>query len=143
MFMSALKRDEGIYLPLNQDEDLEMTKKRSSRRGRKYLTLLMMLSGMVSFILFVATYMAFNATARAFSVSKEPTQPLLLISIDGFRYDYLYRGLTPNLARLARSGLHGPMKPQFPTYTFPNHYSLVTGLYPESHGIVGNAFYDP
>lgn len=143
MFLSALKRDEGIYLPLDQEDDLELAKKRSSRRGRRYLTMFMLLAGMVSFILFVATYMAFNATVRAFSSTEDPAPPLLLISIDGFRYDYLYRGLTPTLARLARSGMHGPMKPQFPTYTFPNHYSLVTGLYPESHGIVGNAFYDP
>ncbi len=67
---------------------------------------------------------------------------VFLISIDGFRYEYLKRSLTPTLAKLARSGAVGPMQSQFPTYTFPNHFSIVTGLYPESHGIVNNAFYD-
>ncbi|XP_013788430.1 venom phosphodiesterase 2-like [Limulus polyphemus] len=70
--------------------------------------------------------------------------PLLLISLDGFRPDYLKRNITPNINHLAECGILAPyMRPVFPTKTFPNHYSIVTGLYPESHGIVGNKFYDP
>jgi predicted AlkP superfamily pyrophosphatase or phosphodiesterase len=71
---------------------------------------------------------------------------LILISLDGARPEYLTRGLTPTLQMLMDTGLHpegAEMLPAFPTITFPNHYTLVTGLYPESHGIVGNAFYDP
>lgn len=70
--------------------------------------------------------------------------PLVLISIDGFRADYLQRGITPNLAQLAASGARAEgMRPAFPSLTFPNHYTLVTGLYPDHHGIVNNIFRDP
>jgi predicted AlkP superfamily pyrophosphatase or phosphodiesterase len=68
---------------------------------------------------------------------------LLLVSIDGFRFEYLARGKTPHLAKLAKHGYTARLIPQFPSYTFPNHYSLVTGLFPESHGIVSNSFFDP
>jgi predicted AlkP superfamily pyrophosphatase or phosphodiesterase len=71
-------------------------------------------------------------------------EPVILISIDGFRADYLDRGLTPTLARLAASGVRADaLKPAFPTLTFPNHYTLVTGLYPDHHGIVDNRMTDP
>lgn len=69
---------------------------------------------------------------------------LVLVSIDGFRWDYLDRGMTPNLARLAREGVRArAMVPVFPTKTFPNHYSIVTGRYPGHHGIIGNTFSAP
>ncbi|WP_312137782.1 ectonucleotide pyrophosphatase/phosphodiesterase [Brevundimonas sp.] len=74
------------------------------------------------------------------AVQSQPT--VILVSIDGFRADYLSRGLTPNLSRLAQEGASGPMKPSFPTVTFPNHYTLVTGLHPDHHGIVGNNMID-
>lgn len=70
--------------------------------------------------------------------------PLILVSLDGFRADYLEKGLTPGLQALVDGGVHAPfMKPSYPTLTFPNHYTIVTGLYPESHGIIANKFYDP
>ncbi len=70
--------------------------------------------------------------------------PLLLISIDAFRPDYLDRGVTPTLNRLAATGVRATaMQPSFPTLTFPNHYTLVTGLYPDHHGVVDNTMYDP
>lgn len=70
--------------------------------------------------------------------------PLVLISIDGFRADYLDRGLTPTLSALAADGVRAQaMKPAFPTLTFPNHYTLVTGLTPDHHGIVNNRMRDP
>ncbi|MBD8871852.1 ectonucleotide pyrophosphatase/phosphodiesterase [Rhodanobacter sp. DHB23] len=70
--------------------------------------------------------------------------PLLLISIDAFRADYIDRGLTPTLAMLAQGGVHADaMRPSFPSLTFPNHYTLVTGLYPDHHGIVNNTMFDP
>lgn len=70
--------------------------------------------------------------------------PLILISIDGFRADYLDRHETPTLAALAADGVRAQaLKPAFPTLTFPNHYTLVTGLYPDHHGIVNNRFIDP
>ena len=69
--------------------------------------------------------------------------PLVLVSLDGFRYDYRGRTPTPALDRLAAEGVSaGRLVPVFPTLTFPNHYSLVTGLHPEHHGIVGNSMVD-
>ncbi|KAL2914360.1 hypothetical protein HK105_206132 [Polyrhizophydium stewartii] len=69
---------------------------------------------------------------------------VLLVSLDGFRADYLERGLTPNIKRIADGGVRAEyLKPSFPSVTFPNHYTLVTGLYPESHGVVGNVYFDP
>ncbi|KAI9492102.1 alkaline-phosphatase-like protein [Zychaea mexicana] len=69
---------------------------------------------------------------------------VVYISLDGFRNDYLERGVTPNLAKFASEGVSAEyMNPSFPSITFPNHWTLATGLYPESHGIVGNEFYDP
>lgn len=68
----------------------------------------------------------------------------ILISLDGFRADFLQRGITPSLNAFVKSGVSPSyMLPSFPSVTFPNHYTLVTGLYPESHGIVGNSFWDP
>ena len=73
-----------------------------------------------------------------------PGRPLtILISIDGFRADYLDRGMTPVLSGLAADGARGVMRPSFPTMTFPNHYTLVTGLRPDRHGIVDNIMEDP
>lgn len=69
---------------------------------------------------------------------------VLLVSLDGFRWDYLDRGLTPNLSRLAREGVRAEaLVPVFPTKTFPNHYTIVTGRFPANHGIVGNVFSAP
>ncbi|GGD37400.1 ectonucleotide pyrophosphatase/phosphodiesterase [Pseudoxanthomonas indica] len=68
---------------------------------------------------------------------------LLLVSVDGLRADYLGRGLTPHLDALAREGVQAEwMKPSYPSLTFPNHYTLVTGLRPDHHGIVGNTIGD-
>ena len=66
----------------------------------------------------------------------------ILISIDGFRADYLARGVTPNLSRLAATGVTAPMHPSFPSKTFPNHWTIVTGLYPDHHGITANKMED-
>jgi len=68
---------------------------------------------------------------------------LILISIDGFRADYLKEGITPNLQALADTGASAAMRPSFPSLTFPNHYTLVTGLRPDHHGIVNNTMRDP
>ena len=73
-----------------------------------------------------------------------PVYPLLLISIDGYRADYFDRQLSPTLAELAKTGVHAQaMEPSFPSLTFPNHYTIVTGLRPDHHGIVNNTMSDP
>jgi len=72
------------------------------------------------------------------------TPYVILVSLDGFKAEYLDRFDLPNLRRAAKRGARArAMVPVFPSLTFPNHYSLVTGLHPEHHGIVGNRFYDP
>jgi predicted AlkP superfamily pyrophosphatase or phosphodiesterase len=68
----------------------------------------------------------------------------VLLSLDGFRHDYLDLHPTPAFQRLAREGARAErMVPSFPTKTFPTHYTIATGLYPEHHGLVGNRYWDP
>jgi predicted AlkP superfamily pyrophosphatase or phosphodiesterase len=70
---------------------------------------------------------------------------VVLVSMDGFRYDYAKKYHAEHLLALAGQGASAPegMRPAYPSITFPNHYTIVTGLYPEHHGIVANSFYDP
>ncbi len=70
---------------------------------------------------------------------------VVLVSLDGFRYDYGRKFGASHLDDLARQGATAPdgMIPSYPSLTFPNHWTLVTGLRPEHHGIVRNSFYDP
>ncbi|XP_037304907.1 ectonucleotide pyrophosphatase/phosphodiesterase family member 5 isoform X2 [Pungitius pungitius] len=69
---------------------------------------------------------------------------LLLLSFDGFRWDYIDRVPTPNFRNLIDNGVMvEQVENIYITKTFPNHYSLVTGLYAETHGIVANEMYDP
>lgn len=76
--------------------------------------------------------------------AQETRQPItLLISIDGFRADYLNRGISPTLSALAAGGASAAMRPSFPSKTFPNHYALVTGKRPDDNGIVANKMEDP
>lgn len=71
-------------------------------------------------------------------------ETVILISIDGYRSDYLQRGVSPQLGSLAEQGVRAEaLIPVHPTKTFPNHYSIVTGLYSANHGIVSNTIYDP
>ena len=68
---------------------------------------------------------------------------VILISADGFRYDYADKYQAENLVRLRNSGTQAvSMIPSFPSVTFPNHYTIATGLYPSHHGLVYNQFYD-
>lgn len=82
-----------------------------------------------------ATTPARTAAARS---DPEPA-PLLLVSIDALRADYLGKGDTPHLDRLAKQGVRAEwMNPSYPALTFPNHFTLVTGLRPDRHGVVHN-----
>ena len=68
---------------------------------------------------------------------------ILLISFDGFRYDYMEKVETQSFDYLKKNGVKSKsLKPIFPTFTFPNHYSIATGCYSDNHGILGNTFYD-
>jgi alkaline phosphatase D len=69
---------------------------------------------------------------------------IVMLSVDGFRWDYPDSTETPNLDYIERKGVKAKsLKPCFPSKTFPNHYSIATGLYPDHHGIIFNNFYDP
>jgi predicted AlkP superfamily pyrophosphatase or phosphodiesterase len=83
------------------------------------------------------------AAQQAAAATGQPSQ-VILVSLDGFRRSYLDTDSVPTLHALGRDGVTADaMIPSFPTLTFPNHYTIATGLYPEHHGIVGNTIYDP
>jgi ectonucleotide pyrophosphatase/phosphodiesterase family protein 5 len=76
------------------------------------------------------------------ALSRHPR--LLIVSFDGFRHDFFTKRATPGLDRFKTDGTHAPyVRNVFPTKTFPNHHSIATGLFPESHGVLGNEVYDP
>jgi len=73
---------------------------------------------------------------------KEPI--VILISLDGFRHDYVERFQPENLSKFIAQGTAAEaLIPSFPSKTFPNHYTIATGMLPEHHGLVDNAFYEP
>lgn len=80
----------------------------------------------------------------AFSLFAQSNRPyVILVSLDGFRWDYLNRGLSPNLENIRGNGVSAlSLRPSFPSKTFPNHQSIITGMYIENHGIIANTFRD-
>lgn len=86
----------------------------------------------------------FSGFAAARPARRAPTNSIVLISLDGFRWDYIQRPAATRLRALAARGvLAERLVPSFPSKTFPNHITLVTGLYPEHHGIAANVMRDP
>lgn len=103
-------------------------------------------------LILTATVCAAQSASRVLEVPNPPNTTeqqakhyVVLVSLDGFRYDYATKYRAKNLLAMAARGASAPdgMIPSYPSVTFPNHYSIVTGLYPAHHGIVANAFYDP
>ena len=78
------------------------------------------------------------------SESAQKQHYVFLVSLDGFRWDYARRDGAQHLLALGKQGVWAPegMLPSYPSLTFPNHYTIVTGLYPEHHGLVANSFWD-
>jgi predicted AlkP superfamily pyrophosphatase or phosphodiesterase len=100
----------------------------------------------MKFFVFFISLLLLSCSQTPVTQSTAAASPgsLLIISIDGLRHDYLSLHQAPMLAELAAGGVHvKQLQPVFPSKTFPNHYSLVTGLHPERHGIVDNSMYDP
>jgi predicted AlkP superfamily pyrophosphatase or phosphodiesterase len=96
-----------------------------------------------AFALLVILVSACSPAAQTPQPISQP-QTVLLVSLDGFRRDLLDTYSPPALTALGKDGVvAAAMIPSFPTLTFPNHYSIVTGLYPEHHGIVSNTMFDP
>src|SRR5271168_1847290 len=79
------------------------------------------------------------------SPAQQAKHYVVMVSLDGFRYDYAKKYGAKHILALAAAGASAPdgMVPSYSSVTFPNHYTLVTGLYPEHHGIVANSFYAP
>ena len=76
------------------------------------------------------------------SIYAENDQYVLLVSMDGFRADYLEKTYTPNFDNMSKNGIRSEgLIPVFISKTFPNHYSIATGMYPENHGLIANSFY--
>jgi predicted AlkP superfamily pyrophosphatase or phosphodiesterase len=109
----------------------------------------MRLFSTLSIVLVAACTRAPFASTPAVSAGPRVADPVpaahkvLLVSLDGFRADYIERPVAQRLRALAERGVRAErMIPAFPSKTFPNHYTIVTGLYPEHHGIIANAMYD-
>lgn len=85
-----------------------------------------------------------NCSKKSKQENQENKPYVVMLSMDGFRWDYPEKANTPNLDSIEKIGVRADASiPCFPTKTFPNHYSIATGLYPEHHGIVFNRFYAP
>ncbi len=93
--------------------------------------------GVIALLLFVG-----EATSVQGARKKDNGRYVVVVSLDGFRWDYASRAHTPTLDSLRRVGTYAEIYPCFPSNTFPNHYSMATGLHPDHHGIVNNTFYD-
>lgn len=99
---------------------------------------------MKKFTNFLFVIVLFLIAACDHSPKNSEQNKLLLLSFDGFRYDYLSKADTPNFDQLVEDGVIGEgLIPIFPSKTFPNYYAIATGLYPENNGFVGNNMYDP
>jgi predicted AlkP superfamily pyrophosphatase or phosphodiesterase len=88
---------------------------------------------LIPYIVFISLLLSsFNGSAKS---------PVILISLDGFAQNYLTTYPTPNLHKLMHSGITASLLPVYPSKTFPNHISIITGVYPVKHGIIHNSFY--
>ena len=137
---------------IDQPESLFSRRSRGNRIAA-FLVVLLAFSGIFFYFFYSPSPKDWKPTKA--SLPRDATAavaPTILISLDGFRHEYLSRKkkastafLAPTLHTLATKGVHakGGMQPVVPTITFPNHWALATGLYPESNGIVSNTMYDP
>ncbi|KAL9594360.1 MAG: hypothetical protein Q9219_007074 [cf. Caloplaca sp. 3 TL-2023] len=142
---------EQLIRPRDKHHDTKMLNfQRPASLNRFWTITLSLVAVLIVLGLFVAWYSRTHAASDASGPTLRsngtslfaPTT--LLISLDGFRADYVLRGLTPTLNSFVAGGISPRwMLPSFPSVTFSNHYTLATGLYPESHGIVSNTFWDP
>jgi len=109
-------------------------------KGIKFLTLLLILA--LSTNAQIDTLQKI-VLGRTNSIEQQQKPYVILISIDGFRWDLADKYQAKNLLKLRSAGVQAAnLKSSFPSFTFPNHYTIVTGLYPSHHGIVDNIFYD-
>ncbi|RMF58350.1 MAG: alkaline phosphatase family protein [Calditrichaeota bacterium] len=96
------------------------------------------------FLTLLSLFLFFHSFTFSDALAQTEQPYVILVSFDGFRWDYANRGLTPHLDWMAQNGVSAlSLEPSFPTKTFPNHLSIITGMYPENHGILLNHFTDP
>ncbi|KAF9886556.1 hypothetical protein FE257_011328 [Aspergillus nanangensis] len=148
-------RDDESSLLSSSSSDLDQIVPEESNNVPRVSRLKLALIFVSIFVLFLICLLGAYKASSHYRASHTTVHPLsngtalfapttILISLDGFRADFLDRGLTPTLNKFIASGISPQyMLPSFPSVTFPNHFTLVTGLYPESHGVVGNTFWDP
>lgn len=156
-------RPSAVHSYFDSDIDNNSDDLSTPRSVLSLCVILPALTGLALFALYELSYTAVgnNGETKAKTKSMHMVAPTILISIDGFRHDYMDRiqtglagqrskgkeekWLAPTLRKLAEEGVRAEpgMEPVMPSETFPNHWSLVTGLYPESHGIVSNVMYSP
>ncbi len=102
-----------------------------------------MLRSLLGIFIFLGLLLAWSASPSWGSTTDTADETLILIALDGFRWDYIDDQITPNLARLASEGVRSEgLIPVYPSKTFPSLYSIATGLYPGNHGIISNNMYD-
>ena len=95
---------------------------------------------MRKFLLLVLYFFLLVLTSTA---QEKKGRVTVILSLDGFRWDYPEKSSTPTLNLIAEEGVKAEsLIPSFPSKTFPNHYTIATGLYPDHHGLVNNSFYD-
>lgn len=84
-----------------------------------------------------------KCSERTNSIHHKDKPIVIMLSLDGFRADYIEKMNPPSLKKIAQEGIYSPaLIPSYPSHTYPNHFSLVTGRTPSSHGILSNKFYD-
>ncbi|HVC46515.1 MAG TPA: ectonucleotide pyrophosphatase/phosphodiesterase [Terracidiphilus sp.] len=119
--------------------------------SRKALAILLLALGLAACPLRAASRPAHPPQLPVIHVENGPNSAaarkahyVVLVSLDGFRWDYARRDHADHLLALGREGVWAPegMLPSYPSLTFPNHYAIVTGLYPEHNGLVANRFLD-
>ena len=112
-------------------------------KSRSNLIRLMLFIGLLFFLSCGKTITnPINTTPTKNSKSSQENPYLILISLDGFRWDYVEKYKPPQLSTFIENGVKAEsLIPSYPTKTFPNHYTIATGLYPDRHGILGNNFY--
>src|SRR5277367_4690352 len=115
------------------------------RRFLKTLLAALLLASLAPVVHAQETSAVIDAGHAPNSPAQQAKHYVVMVSLDGFRYDYAKKYGAKNILALTASGASAPdgMVPSYPSVTFPNHYTLVTGLYPEHHGIVANSFDAP
>lgn len=107
-----------------------------------YIYVIVLLIGSLSLLSCSSSTKLTSSSLTTNSKKSQKKPYLILISLDGFRWDYVEKYNPPHLSNFIKNGVKAAsLIPSFPSKTFPNHYTIATGMYPDKHGILGNSFY--